>query len=44
MMLKDLQRYRDRIETKRDALIPDVHWAGKREKVQFVETDDTSTD
>ena len=44
VMLKDLQRYRDRIETKRDALIPDVHWAGKREKVQFVETDDTSTD
>ena len=36
IMLQDLIRYRDRIEAKKDALIPDVRWDGRREKVQFL--------
>src|SRR5439155_23067008 len=36
VMLKDLMKYRDRIEAKRDALIPDVRWSGRREKVRFL--------
>jgi UDP-sulfoquinovose synthase len=38
IMLRDLMRYRDRIEAKRDVLIPDVRWDGRREKVRFLET------
>ena len=38
IMLRDLMRYRDRIEAKRDVLIPDVRWNGRREKVRFLET------
>jgi len=37
IMLQDLMRYRDRIEAKRDVLIPDVRWDGRREKVRFLE-------
>jgi UDP-sulfoquinovose synthase len=44
VMLKDLKSYRERIEAKKDALIPDVHWGGKKEKVQFIDADDASTD
>lgn len=37
IMLRDLMKYRDRIEMKRDVLIPDVRWDGRREKVRFLE-------
>lgn len=37
IMLTDLGKYRDRIEGKRDALIPDVRWDGRREKVAFLD-------
>jgi len=35
VMLQDLMKYRDRIEEKRAALIPDVHWDGSHRKVEF---------
>ena len=37
IMLADLARHRDRIEAKRDTLIPDVRWDGRREKVDYVD-------
>ncbi len=37
IMLRDLMRYRDRIEAKKDVLIPDVRWDGRRQKVRFLE-------
>ncbi len=37
IMLRDLMRHRDRIAAKRDVLIPDVRWTGRREKVGFLE-------
>lgn len=37
IMLVDLLKYRDRIEVKRDALIPDVRWDGRRKKVTYVD-------
>jgi UDP-sulfoquinovose synthase len=36
IMLTDLIKYRDRIEAKRDVLIPDIRWDGTRRKVQFL--------
>ena len=36
VMLGDLRNYTDRIEAKKDALIPDVQWDGTRKKVEFV--------
>ena len=36
IMLDDLGRYRDRIEAKKDALIPDVRWDGRRKKVSYL--------
>jgi UDP-sulfoquinovose synthase len=36
LMLYDLNRYRDRIEARQEALIPDVRWRGPREKVRFL--------
>jgi UDP-sulfoquinovose synthase len=36
IMLRDLMKYRDRIEAKRDIIIPDVRWDGRREKVRFL--------
>lgn len=36
IMIRDLSKYGDRIESKRDVLIPDVHWNGRREKVRFL--------
>lgn len=36
IMLADLMRFRDRIEAKREVLIPDVRWDGCREKVDFL--------
>ncbi|HHL40752.1 MAG TPA: NAD-dependent epimerase/dehydratase family protein [Deltaproteobacteria bacterium] len=36
IMIKDLIKYRDRIEARKEALIPDVRWSGERRKVSFV--------
>jgi UDP-sulfoquinovose synthase len=36
VMIRDLLGYRERIEAKREALIPDVRWDGRREKVRFL--------
>ena len=38
IMLKDLMRCSDRIEAKKNALIPDVRWDGTRKKVHFLES------
>lgn len=38
IMLRDLMRYRDRIEARRDILIPDIRWDGRRAKVDFLDT------
>ena len=35
IMLQDLWQYRDRIQAKKDILIPEFHWDGRREKVKF---------
>lgn len=34
IMLQDLIKYKDRIEARREALIPDIRWDGTRQKVQ----------
>jgi len=36
LMIKDLMKYRNRIETKKNVLIPDVRWDGHRQKVKFL--------
>jgi len=36
VMIGDLIKHRDRIEARRDALIPAVRWDGRREKVHYV--------
>lgn len=36
IMLRDLVRYRNRIEAKREVLIPDVRWNGRKGKVEFL--------
>ena len=36
IMLSDLLKYRERIETKREALVPDVHWSGRKARVRFL--------
>ncbi|MBN1286216.1 MAG: NAD-dependent epimerase/dehydratase family protein [Anaerolineae bacterium] len=36
IMINDLVRYRDRIEAKRDLLIPEIRWDGTRQKVGFI--------
>jgi UDP-sulfoquinovose synthase len=43
IMLRDLIKYRERIEAKRDVLIPDVRWNGRREKVRFLHPHVTAT-
>lgn len=43
IMIQDLMRHRDRIEAKREILIPDVHWDGQRERVHFVEDEVEAT-
>jgi hypothetical protein len=35
-MLEDLQKHSNRIETYRDALIPDVRWDGRRLRSNFI--------
>ncbi|MBA3629951.1 MAG: NAD-dependent epimerase/dehydratase family protein [Actinobacteria bacterium] len=37
IMLEDLMKYRDRIDAKRDVLIPDVKWKGNRERVTYLQ-------
>lgn len=36
IMLNDLIKYRDRIEARKEALIPDIRWDGRRERVQYM--------
>jgi UDP-sulfoquinovose synthase len=36
IMLQDLTKYRDRIEARKEALIPDIRWDGRRERAQFL--------
>lgn len=36
IMLKDLTKYRSRIEARKEALIPDIRWDGTRKKVSFL--------
>ncbi len=36
IMLTDLMKYRDRIEAKRAALIPEIRWDGTRRKVGYI--------
>ena len=37
VMLQDLERHRDRIAAKKEILVPEIHWDGRREKVKFFE-------
>jgi UDP-sulfoquinovose synthase len=36
IMLADLVKYRDRIEAKKETLIPKIRWDGKRQKVAYL--------
>ena len=36
VMLRDLLKYRDRIEAKREILIPDIRWDGSRRRSRFL--------
>ncbi len=36
VMLQDLMKYRDRIEAKKDVIIPDVRWDGTRRRSRFL--------
>lgn len=36
IVLNDLMKYRDRIEARKEALIPDIRWDGKRKKVHYL--------
>ncbi len=38
IMIEDLIGCRSRIEEMKEALIPDVHWDGRREKVSFIDS------
>ena len=37
IMFEDLLRHRERIDARRDTLIPDVRWDGRRQKVDYVD-------
>ena len=37
VILKDLSEWRDRIEARREVLMPDVRWDGRREKVSYID-------
>ncbi|MBI2953579.1 MAG: NAD-dependent epimerase/dehydratase family protein [Chloroflexi bacterium] len=39
IMIQDLSKHRERIEAKREVLIPDVRWDGTREKVRFLDAE-----
>jgi hypothetical protein len=36
-MLNDLRSWHDRIEARREVLMPDVRWDGRREKVTYID-------
>jgi hypothetical protein len=36
IMLTDLMKYRERIESRKEALVPDIRWDGTRRKVRFL--------
>ena len=36
IILTDLIKYKDRIESRREALVPDILWSGKREAVHYL--------
>ena len=36
IMLDDLIKYKDRIEARKEVLIPDIHWNGTRKKVDYL--------
>ena len=36
-MLEDLMKYRDRIDAKRDLLIPDIRWNGTKQKSKYLD-------
>jgi UDP-sulfoquinovose synthase len=38
IMLEDLIKYKERIEARKEALIPDIRWNGRREKVKYLST------
>jgi hypothetical protein len=37
IMLKDLMKYKHRIEARAHALVPDIRWDGTRRRVKFLE-------
>jgi UDP-sulfoquinovose synthase len=39
IMLKDLIKYKERIEARKEALIPDIRWDGTRKKVHYLESE-----
>lgn len=40
-MLKDLTKHRDRIQAKRNQLVPDIRWSGERRKVEVIKPEVT---
>ena len=34
-VIEDLLKYKTRIESKKHAVVPDIHWNGERRKVDF---------
>ncbi len=38
--LKDLLKYQNRIEARKEALIPDIRWDGKRQKSSYIKSND----
>ncbi len=42
IMLKDLMKYKDRIQARQHALIPDIRWNGTRRKVKFLRKEQIS--
>jgi UDP-sulfoquinovose synthase len=39
IMMQDLMKYKDRIVARKEALIPDIRWDGRREKVNYLESE-----
>lgn len=40
IMIGDLLKYRNRIESKKEVLLPDIHWSGQRRKVQLLNSNE----
>jgi len=36
LMLQHLQRYRERIESRKEVLLPDIRWTGQRQRVKYI--------